>query len=343
MHFDYIVTHDDIPIKYIKINDVYSMNRIGYIGSKHKLSDWIFEEIAKRTDKSFISFADIFAGSCAVTDAALSHGYSTISNDLEMYSHVIARGLQCQYSDQISTIIDRLNDVEPMSGFMTEMYSPSGNRMYFTTENAMKIDAIRAEIEKYKNEEYYYFLLASLITSADSVKNTSVIMGAFLKQFKKTAEKILILKPIHERQSNTKLKCYCKDAAQLKVNADIVYIDPPYNARQYGGNYFILNQIINPIPGKGITGVCEYNKSNFCRKNAVMESFNELLSSITARLIVISYSSESLISKEDMMKLLSAFGDIEVVEKIHKRFKAKQMDSNPTIYEYLFFVRQRQQ
>lgn len=319
------------------------MNRIGYIGSKYKLSNWIFKEIAKRTDQSFISFADIFAGSCAITDASLTHGYSTISNDLEMYSHIIAQGLQCRYSDQISTIITQLNNIEPMSGFMTEMYSPTGNRMYFTTENAMKIDAMRAEIEKYKNEEYYYFLLASLITSADSVKNTSVIMGAFLKKFKKTAEKVLILKPIHQRLTNAKLKCYCKDAAQLKANADIVYIDPPYNARQYGGNYFILNQIINPLPGKGITGVCEYNKSNFCRKNAVMESFGELMSSITARLIVISYSSESLISKEDMINILAKFGNVEVVEKIHKRFKAKQMDSNPSIYEYLFFVKQQSQ
>jgi len=314
------------------------MQRIGYIGSKFKLTDWIFEEIEKRTDDTFETFADIFAGSCTVTNAALSRGYSTISNDLEMYSHVIARGLQCQYSDRISAIIQQLNDVELISGFMTEMYSPEGNRMYFTKENAMKIDAIRAEIENYKNEDYYYFLLASLITSADSVKNTSVIMGAFLKKFKKTAEKKLILKPIHERRSRIHLTCHNDDAVRLNTRADIVYIDPPYNARQYGGNYFILNQIIDPLPGKGITGVCEYTKSTFCRKNAVAKSFEELMSSIAARLIVISYSSESLLSKEHMVDILSSFGTVEVIEKIHKRFKAKEMKANSNVYEYLFFI-----
>lgn len=318
------------------------MNRIGYIGSKFNIKDWIFDEIFKRTDKTFTSFADLFAGSCIMTHEALSRGYSCTSNDLEKYSHVIASGLRCPYTDVVDNLVKRLDALEGERGFITDTYSPQGGRLYFTEENAMRIDRIRHEIENLKDDvgtDVYNFLLASLVTSADKVKNTSVIYGAFLKQFKKSALKRMVFTPIHTRETLVELTTLNEDSTKLDIKTDIAYVDPPYNGRQYGANYFVLNQIIEPKPVKGVTGISEYNKSSFCRKKEVKDAFESMLTSVCAKLFVISYSSESLLTKDEMIELLSPHGTVDVAEKVHKRFKAQVIkDASDDVVEYLFFV-----
>ena len=82
------------------------MNRIGYIGSKYKLKDWIFEEIEKRTDSTYTKFADLFAGSCIMTHEALERKYECFSNDLEPYSYIIANGLKCNFTLAVKSIVD---------------------------------------------------------------------------------------------------------------------------------------------------------------------------------------------------------------------------------------------
>jgi len=320
------------------------MNRIGYIGSKYKLKEWIFEEIHKRTDSSYTRFADLFAGSCIMTHEALERKYTCFSNDLESYSYVIANGLKCNFTPAVKSIMDDLNNSDgKLQGFVTNTYSPKAGRLFFTEENAMRIDYIRDAIEKLKptiGEYVYFFLLASLITSADAVKNTSVVYGAYLKKVKKTASAPLVLKPIHTRNSEVRLTASCNDATKLTITTDVAYIDPPYNNRQYGANYFILNQIIDPqTPGEGVTGLSEYNKSAFCYKKDVADSFCSLLENVKSRMFVISYNSESLIPKDEMITLLSKYGETEVVEREYKRFKAQQDTASNKVIEYLFFVR----
>ena len=319
------------------------MNRIGYIGSKYKLKDWIFEEIEKRTDSTYTKFADLFAGSCIMTHEALERKYECFSNDLEPYSYIIANGLKCNFTLAVKSIVDEINNsVGTLAGFITTTYSPRVGRLFFTEENAMRIDYIRNTIEELKptvSEDVYYFLMASLITSADAVKNTSVVYGAYLKKVKKTASAPLVFKPIHTRNSDVILTTSCSDATKLTITTDVAYMDPPYNNRQYGANYFILNQIINPQTAReGVTGLSEYNKSSFCYKKEAADAFCALLSNVNARMFVISYNSESLIAKNDMITLLSKYGRCEVVERDYKRFKAQQETSSNNVVEFLFFV-----
>jgi adenine-specific DNA-methyltransferase len=319
------------------------MNRIGYIGSKYKLKNWIFEEIEKRTDNTYTKFADLFAGSCIMTHDALERKYDCFSNDLETYSYVVANGLKCNFTPAVQSIVNDINNSDgTLVGFVTNTYSPRAKRLFFTEENAMRIDYIRNEIETIKStihEDVYYFLLASLITSADAVKNTSVVYGAYLKKVKKIARAPLVFKPIHTRNSDVNLITSCNDATKLTIVTDVAYIDPPYNNRQYGSNYFILNQIINPrTAGGGVTGISEYNKSSFCYKKEAADAFCALLNNVKARMFVISYNSESLISKNDMIMLLSKYGRCEVVEREYKRFKAQQETASNNVVEFLFFV-----
>lgn len=99
-------------------------------------------------------------------------------------------------------LIEMLNQTPLIKDKIYKYYAIGGgeNRQYFSDFNAMKIDSIRVQIEKWKEQSFidekeYYFLLASLLESADKVANTASVYGAFLKYLKKIRPKRASIKP----------------------------------------------------------------------------------------------------------------------------------------------------
>jgi len=202
------------------------------------------------------------------------------------------------------------------------------------------------EIEKFRDDKnLYYFLLASLIESADKVANTASVYGAFLKKLKNSARKKLILEPaIYEENENEHL-VFNDDANNLikKIKGDILYLDPPYNQRQYGANYHLLNTIAEYkefIP-KGKTGLRDYQKSSYCRKNEVQKNFEELIKEADFEYIFLSYNNEGLMSEEEIREIMSKFGKYELIKKEYQRFKAdnKRNHKADKTFEYLHILR----
>ena len=225
------------------------------------------------------------------------------------------------------------------------------NRQYFSDENGKKIDTIRTKIKEWydKNEigdNLYYFLLASLLESADKVANTASVYGAFLKHIKKPASKELVLTPAYFIKNRNTHKVYNRDSNELikEIKGDILYLDPPYNHRQYSANYHILNTITqydNFIP-KGITGLREYNRSLYCQKKEVHNSFEELIKNAKFQYIFLSYNNEGLMSASDVKTIMHKYGKYTLVQKEYQRFKAdKTANRNhkaDKTYEYLHIL-----
>jgi adenine-specific DNA-methyltransferase len=122
--------------------------------------------------------------------------------------------------------------------------------MYFSNENGKKCDTIRTQIQIWKDknlltEDEYFFLLASLLEAIDKVANTASVYGAFLKQLKKSAQKPLELKPATYHLNDHSHTVTNMDVNELvkETKHEVVYLDPPYNHRQYSGNYHILETI----------------------------------------------------------------------------------------------------
>jgi adenine-specific DNA-methyltransferase len=126
--------------------------------------------------------------------------------------------------------------------------------LYFSDENALKCDSIRQKIESWKkdnyiNEDEYFFLLASLLEAIDKVANTASVYGAFLKELKKSAQKTMVVKPadffIGDKLYKQEHNVFNKDINDLILQSshDVVYLDPPYNERQYSANYHLLETI----------------------------------------------------------------------------------------------------
>jgi adenine-specific DNA-methyltransferase len=177
------------------------------------------------------------------------------------------------------------------------------------------------------------------------------VYGCFLKNFKAKALKALLMKPIHTcatpaSASSSISNKNVLDASYLEsLSVDAVYLDPPYNERQYSKNYFPLN-IIADVPSReltvgGVTGIpsgCFI--SPFCKRGKVVEiAFTTLFESLRTEYIFLSYNSESLISKDRMCELMSKYGTVSVVEREYKRFKSFEYNTDAEIKEYLFCLK----
>jgi len=341
--------------------------RLNYIGSKFKLLGWLETEIKRVTGwESFNGkcVADLFAGTGVVSYWFREQGSHVQANDAELYSSIITSALvKGTWTPKIKEFMEELNTgleadlhLEVDSGYITKNYSPSGSdRKFFTIDNAKRIDWLReCLVNRFDlTVDERDFMNASILMAADAVSNVPAVYGCFLKKFKAKALKALVLKPIHILVTPS-LKEWSaavtrSDALALKpVKADLVYIDPPYNERQYSKNYFPLNIIaMSPTetshlaPLKGITGIPEdCFLSPFCKKRSVLEAFKGLLERIRgSTYAVISYNSESLLSKDAMMKLLALYGTVTVVEQPYKRFKSFAYNEDKKIVEYLFMVK----
>jgi adenine-specific DNA-methyltransferase len=351
---------NDEPIK---------INRLNYIGSKYLLIDWIIENIKNITGITTfnnVKFADLFSGTGIISYYFRTLNAIILSNDAELYSSIITHAFtRSIYNSKLENIISTLNTeinenkYDNIYGYITIHYSPYNNneRKFFTIDNAKIIDYIRLRIEQYKSDidiDEYKFLLASLLISADNISNVPAVYGCYLKNYKTKAIKKLKIAPIHsnKNQSNTLSQIYnmniLDDELINKIDVDITYLDPPYNERQYSKNYFPLNMIaktpeqLNNEPElKGKTGIpVDCFISPFCKKGIILEeSFERLFDKIKTKWLFLSYNSESNITKEKMLLLISKYGDVTLFEKEYKRFKSFEYNDDKSIKEYLFCLK----
>lgn len=337
---------------------------MNYIGSKHSIIDFIEESIVDVVglDKHY-TFCDIFAGTGVVGKRFKSIGYDIIANDNQYYSYVINK----HYIENNSTIsfnklkligIDDvfiyLNKIDNYKGFIFNNYTEEGTkdskyiRMYFTEENAIKIDSIRYQIEKWFKNDFlekneYYYLLTCLLESADKVANTASVYEAFLKKMKRSAQNKLELKELPiliNKETNSIV--YKEDCNELihHIKGDILYMDPPYNSRKYNTNYHILETIAyGDMPEiKGKTGIrCDGSISKFNSKNEAIVAFEDIIKNANFKYIFLSYNDEGIMSINDIENVMKKYGLYKRYEKYHKRYKANKNKEvlKKTTIEYL--------
>lgn len=339
-----------------------------YIGSKVNLLANIESCITENIKTPQASFCDIFSGT-AVVARYFKSKYKIISNDSLYFSYVIQKAYvennsNLKFSKLKNDIRnpflflenENLENIE--NDFITQNYSPAGKdgRMYFTEENAKRIDFIRATIEKWKDEcrlseSEYLYLLASLIEAVPSVSNITGTYGAYLKKWDKRAFKKLKLHQDEIFSNGMKNKVYNEDSLKLikRISGDILYIDPPYNSRQYAPNYHVLETIAcydNPELS-GITGMRSYDKqkSAFCSKSEVGEAFQQLIANADFSHIIMSYNSSGLMKENFIEKVLKDNGiaSTYTLKKIpYRKYKSKIYDESD-VCEYLFYIQKKTQ
>lgn len=330
-----------------------------FIGGKSLMLDRINEVIAENTHNDVVVIGDLFSGSGVVAQYFKQQGNHVISNDIMYMSYVLVRGmteLNCKPTFNMLSginVFEYLNELrKPLSianAFIYNNYSDNENcnRMYFQANNALKIDAIRQQIEKWfvskkLLEEEYYYLLACLISSVPFVANITGVYAAYLKHWDKRTFKELTIEPVEVIDSRFKCKAFNMDAIELckKQRFDLAYIDTPYNQREYTTNYHLLETIAKyDAPEiRGITGMRDYTKSAFCSKSSVKKAFVDLFANLDTKYAVLSYNTEGLLDTREMMSLLSSYGSVKLYEYPYRRYKSKIPNSLDGLKEQLYFI-----
>lgn len=351
---------------------------VTYIGNKRSLLSFIgrsIDSVKKELHVSKLRMLDVFSGSGIVSRYFKQHATQLYSNDLESYCNTLNR---CYLSNKSEINFHQLEDIyqdvcHELSkglhrGFISELYAPAddtniqaGERVFYTTRNAMYIDTCRQLLEEI-DEPYKTLLLAPLLVEASIHNNTSGVFKGFYKnaqtgigQFggngrnalQRIMGDILLQLPIlsnFECEVNI-LQEDANKLYQLIPEVDIAYLDPPYNQHPYGSNYFMLNLINNyqrPTEISKVSGIPEdWNKSDFNSKKMAQKTLENLCASLPAKYLVISFNSEGFISKEEMIQMLNRVGTVNTLEIQYNTFKGSRNLNNRDIHvtEFLFIVK----
>ncbi len=325
---------------------------LNYIGSKKTLSPRLVEQITKHwSDLANWNLCDIFAGTGSVSIAMALHVKEIIVNDWEPFSNYILKAQFNPPPNPLQLVTD-LNKALPTTGTITLTYSEASGRLFFTTLNAQRIDGIREALrhKKYTDQERNY-LIGVLISASDSIANVASVYGAYLKDYKPSATNLLNLRVIPP--SIKKAKVLQLDSQQLYANPEhitpntLLYIDPPYNQRQYGANYFPLNAIADiysdNLEVRGVTGipVSGYKKSPFSSTKTAQQSLSDMVKGTIARRIALSYNDEGILSHDQIASIFTENGwHFKRIQIPYKRF-ASQRDLEPDTMEYLFLAEKK--
>jgi len=327
-----------------------------YLGSKRLLRHWIADRIWSSVGAPR-SFLDGFCGTGAVALAIAARGDVRITAvDMLRSNCVILRGF-LEPGQRIPALVGQLNALPSQSGYISASYAGT----YFTEENCGRMDAIREEIaRRHASGEItageHDALLSSFLLAADRVANTIGQYDAFLKNISagnRGSGKHLVddrvttpfvLRPL-ESLPGIDLEVIEGDMLVLAggIRAEIAYYDPPYNGRQYCDNYHVLENLARwekpPLFGKTRKFDRAALRSPFSQKAQAAGALQRLVEGTHAAHIFLSYSSEGILSREEIHALLSSRGETRIMEIPYPVFgNGAGVSVRRSVIEYLFHV-----
>jgi adenine-specific DNA-methyltransferase len=341
-----------------------------YIGNKTRLLPFILRTL-ERSGISVGSVHDSFAGTASVSRALKANGWRVYSSDLLMSSYVFQRAyVVAEAADPLLRDLARqLGSLAPVEGFISTHFAPArrsgaGVRMYFTPENAGRIDAAREQLEIWRKakmigEDSYYLLLAAIIEGADRVANTAGVYASYMKRWQPNAKRpfeVVLEMPVKGAQPAEAALMDAAEAAKWIGEVDLLYIDPPYNSRQYVAYYHIpeilargWSESAPAIRGKVGLLAGEEGRSQWSHGKRVQKLFSALLTASGARHALVSFNSEGHLAPDALQSLLakaSADGEVAHFTQRYRRYRAdseregRHYHRNMAL-EHLYLVRLR--
>ena len=321
-----------------------------YIGNKTKLTNWIMNTILEETENCN-SFLDIFAGTATVSKSAFQHFNKVIINDILFSNHIIYKAffeIGNWNKPKLLAILDNWNNLNP-NEINENYFSENFGDKFFEKNVSLKIGYIRQDIENEKNnltDKEYNILLATLIYNIDKIANTVGHFDAYIKKpIRNPNIEFKLINPV----DFAAIEIYKENANVLaqKISADITYIDPPYNSRQYSRFYHLYENLVKwqkpELFGVALKPEPE-NMSVYCTVGA-RKAFDLLIRNLNTKYIAVSYnntynskskSSENKIKLEEIESILKKKGETKVFECAHKFFNTGKTEFND--HKELLFI-----
>lgn len=334
-----------------------------YIGNKTRILNEIDGFITHKLQVADGGvFFDAFCGTASV-GRHFKDRFRIIANDNLYFSYVMAQALLNGSENMFEKLgfdpFEYFNrqSAEGVNGFFANNYAPAlSHRMYFSDANARRIDLIRSTIDIWYadgriDEREKYFLIASLIESASKVANVAGVYGAYLKDWDPRAQKDMVFFPADDNPHSVyEAAVFNDDTLNVikQVEGDILYIDPPYTKNQYSVQYHLLETLArnDAPPLRGVTGARYTGElsSDFSKDGKAQVAFERLIADAKFEHIIVSYSSDGIMSREFIESVLKRYGDADSYD--FKKFSYRPYKNNRTSEkkdhsEYLFYIRKK--
>ena len=355
-----------------------SRQLITYIGNKRALLGQIggaVEQVKRRLGRDRLRVFDAFSGSGVVSRYFKAHASLLTSNDLHGYAAVIGR---CYLRNrgtvdlaELTRVVADLNarvDTEPLpQGFIEELYSPRDeerisreDRVFYTRRNARRLDNYRRLIDTLSSD-MRDLLLGPLLSRASVHANTAGVFKGFYKDRDTGVGRFggsggdALVRILGEIRLDvpvlSRFECECvvlqEDAnavARRLKDLDLVYVDPPYNQHPYGSNYFMLDLLVRyerPERISQVSGIpADWQRSGYNVRARSLPLLRELLETVDAPFLLVSFNNEGFISTDEMRGMLEGMGRVDVLETRYNAFRgSRNFDNRPIhVTEQLFLV-----
>ena len=307
---------------------------IKYLGSKRTLLPVIIDAV--RQVEGARTVLDLFSGTARVGHALKAAGFRVISNDHNAYAATLARCyVQADRGDVLADaerLVAEFNALPGRAGYITATFCEQAR--FFQPRNGERIDAIRDAIAaKSLEPELEAVMLVSLMEAADRVDSTTGVQMAYLKKWAPRSFNTMELRvpAVLPRAAGGKGQSLGLDAleATATVDADIAYIDPPYNQHSYLGNYHIWETLVRwdapPIYGVACKrDDVRRRQSVFNSRPRFEQAMRDMLSAVRAPVLIVSFSNEGFLERERFEELLAGLWGgactVETIENDYRRY-----------------------
>ena len=300
---------------------------IKYIGSKRALLERI-TELTQTLLPDGGGVCDLFSGGARVGHALKAAGFRVHANDHNAYAHVLATALVQADADrwrpQAERLVAELNGLTPRAGWFTENYCRKAR--FFHPDNGARIDAARERIAALSLEpELEAIAVTALIQAADKVDSTAGVQMAYMKRWAPRALRPLVLRPPNLLPGGGMATREDAEALAPQIEAELVYLDPPYNQHSYLGNYHVWESLTlwdKPetygVANKRID--VRTRKSAFNRRGTILPALKRTIDGLKAPNLIVSFNDEGFVSRQEMESILADRGHLTVIETPRPRY-----------------------
>jgi adenine-specific DNA-methyltransferase len=308
---------------------------IKYLGSKRLLVPLLVDTI--RALPGARSVVDLFSGTSRVGHALKAAGFRVLANDHNAYAATLARCyVQADHEDvahDAARLIRELDALPGEAGWFTHTFCEQSR--FFRPENGARVDAMREAIaRKGLAPELEAVLLVSLMEAADRVDSTTGVQMAYLKDWAPRAGNRLTLRQpsLLPRAAHGRGEAHQLDAldAAHTLEADVAYLDPPYNQHKYLGNYHVWESLVRwdkpEVYGTACKRTdCRERLSDFNSRARIRAALAGLVAALRVRHLVVSFSNEGFVTRAEMEALLATRGPVTVLERDSRRYVGAQI------------------
>lgn len=355
-----------------------SSQLLTYLGNKRALLKPIaaaVEEVQRRVGKNRLRALDAFSGSGAVSRLLKRYSSELIVNDIEDYARAVSACYLTNRSEvdqaELDLAVSRLNaraeSSDRPSGFLRRLYAPAdedaiepGERVFYTPENAARLDAYRQLLDE-EPESVRRLLLAPLLSAASVHANTAGVFKGFYKdritgvgRFGGSgADALERIKGAIELRAPVLSRFECdSEVHQFDANRlvreigdlDIAYLDPPYNQHPYGSNYFMLNLLVNyeePTEVSRVSGIPrDWRRSDYNVRAKALPRLRELVAEVDARFVILSFNDDGFVSPSEMLAMLKSVGKVSERRESYATFRGCRNLANRStrVTEHVYLI-----